>query len=65
MRRVVITAMAVLITFSMFAADNAEAGRRARKSRVSQRSSGNGFFSNLMEVERRKNTWLRATFLGR
>ena len=65
MRRFVITAMAVLITFSMFAADNAEAGRRARGPRVSQRGSGPGFFPNLMEVERKKNAWLRATFLGR
>ncbi len=65
MRRVVITAVAVLMTFSIFAADNAEAGRRDRGQRVSQRSSGNGFFANLMEVERKKNAWLRATFLGR
>lgn len=65
MRRIVITAVAVLMTFSIFAADNAEAGRRNGRVRVSQRSSGNGFFANLMEVERKKNAWLRATFLGR
>ena len=65
MRRFVITAVAVLIAFSTFAADNAEAGRRAHGPRVSQRGSGPGFFSNLMEVERKKNAWLRATFLGR
>lgn len=68
MRRIVTTAVAVLITMSIFAADHAEAGRRNRGSRratIGQRSGGNGFFANLMEVERRKNAWLRATFLGR
>lgn len=68
MRRIVTTAVAVVITMSMFAGDQAEAGNRnrgQRRARVSQRSTGNGFFSNIMEVERRKNAWLKATFLGR
>ena len=69
MRRIVTTAVAVLITFSMFAADQAEAGRRnkrrSNRARVFQRSNnGGGFFSNLMEIERRKNAWLRSTFFG-
>ena len=65
MRRV-ITTLALIAAFSLAAAGEAEAGRRNnyRGSRVSQRSNG-GFFSNLMELERRKNAWLRATFLGR
>ena len=67
MKRIAITAVAVLITMSAFAADSAEAGNRRgnRRARVSQRSNNGGFFSNLMELERRKNAWLRATFLGR
>ena len=31
---------------------------------VVSRRSGQGFFSNLMELERRKNAWLKRTFLG-
>lgn len=31
--------------------------------RQASRNSG-GFFSNLMELERRKNAWLKRTFLG-
>ena len=61
-----IVAMALIVAFSMSAASEAEAGKRNRGSRraySSQRSSG-GFFSNLMELERRKNAWLRSTFFG-
>lgn len=31
---------------------------------VRARRSSGGFFSNLMELERRKNAWLKRTFLG-
>ena len=69
MRRIVTSAVAVIITFSMFAADQAEAGRRNRHrsgpARMFQQSNGGGgFLRNLMELERRKNAWLRATFFG-
>ncbi|MCP4175161.1 MAG: hypothetical protein GY758_30810 [Fuerstiella sp.] len=67
MRRVLTTAVALIIAFSVTAGSEAEAGkRRASKSRgartaVQSRSNG-GFFARIMEVERRKNAWLRANF---
>ncbi|TVP99766.1 MAG: hypothetical protein EA381_08615 [Planctomycetaceae bacterium] len=41
-----------------------QTARPARSVSNSQRNSG-GVFSNMMELERRKNTWLKRTFLGR
>ena len=69
MKRFLTTAIALTIALSL-AATEAEAGRRrVRANRSSrpmfqQRSRGN-FFSNMMDLERRKNAWLRSTFLGR
>jgi len=40
------------------------AAHPARSVSNSQRNSG-GIFSNMMELERRKNAWLKRTFLGR
>ena len=37
--------------------------RNSRTVRSSSRRGG--FFSNLMDLERRKNAWLKRTFLGR
>ncbi len=70
MRRFLVTAVALTIAFSVAASSEAEAGkRRYRANRSSrplfQQRSGGNMFSNLMEIERRKNAWLRATFLGR
>ncbi|MEO2013616.1 MAG: hypothetical protein ABGZ53_04525 [Fuerstiella sp.] len=65
MRRVLTTAVALIIAFSVTA--GSEAGkRRASKQRSTrtavQSSSNAGFFANMMELERRKNAWLRARF---
>jgi hypothetical protein len=67
MRRVLTTAVALIIAFSVTAGSEAEAGkRRASKQRSTrtavQSSSNAGFFANMMELERRKNAWLRARF---
>ena len=68
MRRNVITTLALLAAFAIASVGEAEAGRRRvrnnRRPRITQRSSGN-MFSGIMDLERRKNAWLRATFLGR
>ncbi|MEZ6125294.1 MAG: hypothetical protein R3C49_19265 [Planctomycetaceae bacterium] len=63
MRKGLILAVAMIIAYSSAAAPSAEAARRGGLF-AGNRSNG-GFFSNLMELERRKNAWLRATFLGR
>ena len=42
-----------------------QSGPVYRSSTRSVRSSRRGVFSNLMDLERRKNAWLRRTFLGR
>ena len=66
MRRNTILSLALIAAFSLSAASEAEAGRRRgnnRRARVSQRSNG-GFFASVMELERRKNAWLRSTFFG-
>lgn len=67
MKRIATAAIAFSIALSFVGVDSAEAGRRgkARRAGIFQRSNQPGFFSNLMELERRKNAWLRATFLGR
>lgn len=67
MRKNTILSLALIVAFSLSAAGEAEAGRRRgnyRRARVTQQSGG-GFFASVMELERRKNAWLRATFLGR
>ncbi len=73
MRRLLTTAVVLTIAFSLAPSSEAEAGRRGMRAnrssrplfqRFQQRSNGN-MFSNLMELERRKNAWLRSTFLGR
>jgi len=53
--------------------DSASAKDRSRKMRYNQpqqnyyyqENERQGFFSGLMEMERRKNAWLRQTFFGR
>lgn len=63
-----IVGLALVASFVLGSATEVEAGRRrrVRRSRVVQRNNnGGGFFSQVMELERRKNAWLRATFLGR
>lgn len=69
MKRIVTTAIAMSIALSFVGADCAEAGRRvrpARKVRVFERANnGPGFFDRMMDLERRKNAWLRSTFLNR
>lgn len=46
------------------AAQPTHAARPTRSASNGQRNSG-GVFSNLMDLERRKNAWLKRTFLGR
>lgn len=69
MKRIVTTAIALSIALSFIGTESAEAGRRnrsVRKVRVFQRgNNGPGFFDRVMDLERRKNAWLRATFLNR
>lgn len=68
MKRIITTAVALIIAFSVTSGSEAEAGRRNNNNRrifASNRVSNGGFFQNVMELERRKNAWLRATFLGR
>lgn len=62
-----IIGFALIAAFTLAASGEAEAGRRykPRRARIFQRSNGDGMFSRLMDIERRKNAWLRATFLGR
>ncbi|MCP4172461.1 MAG: hypothetical protein GY758_16995 [Fuerstiella sp.] len=66
MRRVLTTAVALIIAFSVTAGSEAEAGKRRASRRASrataQSTSNGGFFARVMEVERRKNAWLRANF---
>ncbi|HIE95510.1 MAG TPA: hypothetical protein EYG03_16990 [Planctomycetes bacterium] len=66
MRRVLTTAVALIIAFSVTAGSEAEAGKRRASRKASratvQSSSNGGFLSNMMELERRKNAWLRARF---
>ncbi|MEP3482584.1 MAG: hypothetical protein ABJZ55_25300 [Fuerstiella sp.] len=69
MKRIVTVAIAFSLAVSFIGADSAEAGRRnrsARQARVFQRNNnGPSMFEKVMDLERRKNAWLRATFLGR
>lgn len=57
---------ALLASFVLASSSEAEAGRRfkPRRARMFQKSNGDGMFSRIMEIERRKNAWLRSTFLG-
>lgn len=71
MRRILSAGLLALMLLA-FAGEDAQAARRARNggnnARIfggwQQRQASPGFFSNLMELERRKNAWLRRTFLG-
>ncbi|MCA9085586.1 MAG: hypothetical protein KDA81_16110 [Planctomycetaceae bacterium] len=66
MRSKVVMAIAMTIAFSMTAGTEAEAARgifRSNRPARVQRSSG-GILSGLMDLERRKNAWLRSTFFG-
>ena len=67
MKRIITGAVALIIAFSVMSGSEAEAGRRNNGNRrvfASNRADNGGFFQNVMELERRKNAWLRATFLG-
>lgn len=62
-----IIGLALIAAFTLASGSEVEAARRykPRRARMFQRSSGDNFFGRVMELERRKNAWLRATFLGR
>jgi len=59
MKRMFFVAMALLMLAST---GSAQMGRRYNGGYQPQRG---GVFSRMMELERRKNAWLRETFLGR
>lgn len=75
MRKLLMTLMAVGFAISLPTIAEGAPGRRkcrtcgqnqARYYRPAfQRSNGPGIFSNLMEMERRKNQWLANTFFRR
>lgn len=60
MKRIILIAVAAL----MLTTGSARAAG-GRQNRAYRSSSGNGPISRLVELERRKNAWLRQTFLGR
>lgn len=67
MRKLITGAVALIIAFSITSGSEVEAARRVRANRgifAENRANNGGFFQNMMELERRKNAWLRATFLG-
>ncbi|MFY9254802.1 MAG: hypothetical protein WAO83_15225 [Fuerstiella sp.] len=66
MKKVITGAVALIIAFSITSGSEVEAARRGNSNRgiFAQRQANGGFFQNMMELERRKNAWLRATFLG-
>lgn len=61
-----IIGFALMAAFVLASSNEAEAGRRYKpqRARMFQKSSGDNFFGRVMELERRKNAWLRSTFLG-
>lgn len=77
MRRLFIVMMALAFAFSMPTTSKAEPGRWRRaayrpvryyqpvRTYRAQPGPVRTMFSNLMELERRKNAWLAATFFGR
>lgn len=75
MRKLLITTMAVGFALCIPTQSNAEPGkwRRGNRPRVFRTAprynNGPGplrqMFSNLMELERKKNAWFASTFLGR
>ncbi|MEZ6129558.1 MAG: hypothetical protein R3C59_12815 [Planctomycetaceae bacterium] len=72
MRQKLVSVIAASLLLLAFASADAEAAGRFRNARVVRPAAGGGvfrgqqpgFFGNLMEVERRKNAWLRSTFFG-
>lgn len=69
MKRIVTVAIAFSIAMSFVCVDSADAGRRNRSGRTvrvfERNNNGPNMFERIMDLERRKNAWLRATFLGR
>ena len=68
MKRIVTIAIAFSLAMSFVGVDSAEAGRRnrsPRRIRSFERNNGPNMFERIMDLERRKNAWLKATFLGR
>jgi len=54
----------VAVTASMFVVSTASAAQQTRSSRSAAQSTRKGPISKLIELERRKNEWLRETFLN-
>lgn len=55
----------VAVVASMFIAGSASAAQQSRSNRASAQGQRRGPVSKLVELERRKNEWLRETFLNR
>jgi hypothetical protein len=58
-------ALLVAVVASMFVVSTASAAQQNRSSRPAAQGQRKGPVSKLIELERRKNEWLRETFLNR
>lgn len=63
MRRILLATLAASALILTTSTDSSRV--EARQPRGMSSSSNTGFFSRMMELERRKNAWLRSTFTGR
>lgn len=61
MKRSLMILLTVAAVTALAVPTQAQAQQPARQQRVSN-GSNQGFFSRLMEMERRKNAWLRSQF---
>lgn len=58
-------ALLIAIVASMFIAGSASAAQQSRSTRAAAQAQRKGPVAKLVELERRKNEWLRETFLNR
>lgn len=58
-------ALLVAVVASMLIAGTASAAQQSRAARAAAQSQRKGPVAKLIELERRKNEWLRETFLNR
>lgn len=67
MRYVIPFIVAAFLSFGVLGSQEADAGNRCNCPRCQQvrRQSQPNLFQKMMELERRKNAWLRRTFLGK
>lgn len=58
-------ALLVAVVVSLFVAGTASAAQQSRSARAAAQSQRKGPVAKLIELERRKNEWLRENFLNR